>query len=196
MPYRLVLAAVLGLAILTAAAPGAAAIETTTFGLDVVDPTADGRLHIPIKAGETSSGQLRLFNKTDGPLTIALSVSPAQVDGEGSASLGGDATAVAWVELSEVQVALAPREERTIDVRVQAPRQLPAERAVVAIVAEPQAAGDAPAVVQRVAVTTLLEPDKGSLVASLGWYPWLAALLLAIVVALTLFRARYATPRL
>lgn len=196
MPYRLVLAAALALALLTASAPGAAAIETTTFGLDVVEPSADGRLHIPIKAGETSSGELRLFNKTDAPLTIALSVSPAQVDDEGSASLGGDATPVGWVELSEDQVALAPREERRIDVRVQAPRQLPGERAVVAIVAEPQAAGDAPAVVQRVAVTTLLEPDKDSLVASLGWYPWLAALLLAIVVALALYRARYATPRL
>lgn len=169
----------------------AAAIETTTFGLDVVEPTPDGRLHITLEAGERSTGRLRLFNKTDGPLAIKLSVSPATVDAAGTAQLGGDATAVEWVEVPAEPVALAPRQQQVVEVVVDAPDELPAERATVAIVAEPAAVagGQAPAVLQRVAVTTLLEPgQKKGVIASLGWWPWVALALLVAVAAWTVRR--------
>ncbi len=169
----------------------AVAIETTSFGLDITEPASDGRLHIPTKAGETTSGKLRLFNKTDASLTIKLTVSPATVAADGTSSLGGDDTPVGWIDV-ERRVSLAPRQEKVIEVRVHAPRRLPKVGASVAIVAEPELSptGTAPAVLQRVAMTTLLEPDKASLIASLGWYPWLAVVLLAGVAAATLWRAR------
>lgn len=192
MRFPLSLAAAGVLTLLAAAlAPWASAIETAAFGLDVVKPSPDGRLHITTRAGATSTGQLRLFNKTDAPLTIALTVSPATVDAGGQASLGGDATPVKWIELPS-KVALEPRQSQLIEVKVRAPRKLPAKDAAVAVVAEPElaAAGDAPAVLERVAVTTLLEPDEGSLIASLGWYPWLALALLLAVAAWTAKRAR------
>lgn len=168
----------------------AGAIETATFGLDVVEATPDGRLHITTRAGRTATGSLRLFNKTDAPLSVKLTVSPATVHPDGRAELGGADTAVGWVDLPPQPVTLGPAESRTLEIEVRAPRKLPAGRAVVAIVAEPEVApgAEAPAVLQRVAITTLLEPDQQSLVASLGWYPWLALALLAAVVAWTIQR--------
>ncbi len=170
----------------------AAAIETTTFGLDVVTPSTDGRLHIATRAGETSTGRLRLFNKTDAPLAITLSVSPATVAADGQASLGGDAEPVSWIELPDSPVTVAPGATRILDVRVNAPDRLSPERRAVAIVAEPalSPAGEAPAVLQRVAMTTFLEPDEKSLIASLGAYPWLALALLLVVALFLIAVAR------
>ncbi len=170
----------------------AAAIETTTFGLDVVTPSPDGRLHITTRAGTTSTGQLRLFNKTDAPLALTLSVSPATVAADGQASLGGDTEPVSWIELPASPLTLAPGATRIIDVRVNAPRTLSSDRMAVAVVAEPalSPAGEAPAVLQRVAMTTLLEPDDESLIASLGAYPWLALALLLVVALLLAAVAR------
>ena len=152
------------------------AIETSTYGLDVAGDSEDGRLHLALRAGETTSGRARVWNKTDAPLVLALTIVPARVDGAGKVSLGGDGEGVDWVEVSPARVELAPGAERTVVVRVDAPRKLEADTLVVALQVEPamSAAGAPPAVLQRLALTTYLEPDEDSLIASLGPFPWIA----------------------
>lgn len=162
----------------------ARAIETATFGLDVAERTEDARLHIPIAAGKTSTGRVLVWNKQTAPLTLRLSVSPATVEGDGPLALGGnDTEPVAWVEPEPEEVELGPEERRVVTIEVHAPRKLDSRTRTVAIVAEPTFRdGETPAVLQRLALTTFLEPDERSLVASLGPFPWIALAVLLVVV--------------
>lgn len=178
---RYLAALVMGAAVvLSATVAPAGAIETNTFGIDVVQRDPEGRLRIAIKAGEDSTGRLRVWNKHDAPLVLRLSIVPAQVASDGTASFGGDTSPVEWVDVPN-RVELGPGATREVTVEVAAPRELDGDTKTVAVLAEPEVIGDAPAVLQRLAVTTYLVPDRGSLIASLGWLPWLAlALMLAV----------------
>jgi hypothetical protein len=181
---RILTALVMAGAVLSGAAP-AFAIETTTFGIDVAEESEDGRLHIQIKAGESTTGRLRVWNKQATPLTLVLSVFPARVDDNGQATLGGEEEATEWVAVEPSRVELDPGASQTIEVRVDAPRKLDREVRTVAVLAQPDTGGEqAPAVLQRLAVTTFLEPDEDSLIASLGPFPWIAAAVLLVVLAL------------
>lgn len=163
------------------------AIETQSYGLDVAEPTDDGRLHLELRAGETTTGRVKVWNKTDAPLTLALRVVAAELGEDGRVSLGGDGAGVDWVRLEPDEVRLAGGQERVVEVRATAPRKIDDEVGVVAIQVEPAVvAGDAPpAVLQRLALTTYLEPDEDSLIASLGPFPWIAlAVLLVVATAL------------
>jgi hypothetical protein len=172
------------------------AIETESFGLDVARPTQDGRLHIVLAAGKTTTGQVKVWNKTQAPLILELRIVGAQIDGSGRVALGGDGKGVDWVELDPDRVELDAGQERTVDVRVQAPRKLDDEVLAVAVQVEPAVGGEgAPAVVQRLALTTYLEPDGGSLIASLGPFPWIAlAVLLVVATAMVRAAARRRRP--
>jgi hypothetical protein len=165
----------------------AGAIETQSFGLDVAERTEDGRLHLELRAGETTTGRVKVWNKTEAPLTLSLRVVPAELGADGRVSLGGDGAGVDWVSLEPDEVRLDGGQERTVEVRASAPRKIDDEVQVVAIQVEPATvAGEAPpAVLQRLALTTYLEPDKDSLIASLGPFPWIAlAILLVVATAL------------
>jgi hypothetical protein len=169
----------------------AGAIETASYGLDVATTSKDSRLHIDVRAGETTTGRVRVWNKSQQPLTLQLTVAPAQVTDGGAVALGGDGDGVDWVSLVPSQANLAPGAEQIVEVRVKAPRKIDGGKArVVAVQVEPAAAtaGDQPAVVQRLALTTYLEPDAGSLIASLGPFPWIALAVL-VVVGVLLLRA-------
>ncbi len=182
---RLLLLAVSGvlLAILAGSAP-AGAIETSSFGIDVAKPTKDGRLHVEVRAGHTSTTAVRVWNKSaTAAITLRLSTVPAHVQANGAASLGGDATAVAWTHVPKATVTLAPGESRQVDVEITPPRKISGDQRTVAVLAEQVTPGAAPAVMQQVAVTMFLSPDSGSLVASLGWLPWVALAALLIVAA-------------
>lgn len=171
----------------------AAAIETAGFGLDVAQPTEDGRLHVPAAAGATSTGAIRVWNKTAAPLTLELRIASARVEADGRASPGGDDPAVGWVSVDPATVELGPSAEATVAVEVRPPRRLGGEAHTVAVVAHPVPAsgGDQPAVIQRLALTVFLEPDGPSFVESLGPWPWVALVLLLAVAALAaLTRAR------
>ena len=163
------------------------AIETATFGLDVVERSDDSRLHVPVRAGETTTGRLRVWNKSQAPLTLQVGVVPAQVDEAGTVSLGGDGEGVGWVSVDPDRVELAPAAEQVVTVRVEAPRKISGHDLVVAVQVEPAIVEGAaqPAVVERLALTTYLEPDEDSLIASLGLFPWIAlAVLLVVATAL------------
>lgn len=180
---RLVAVLVAG-AILLGIAP-AVAIETTTFGIDAAERTSDGRLHIEVRAGERTSGKLRIWNKSAEPIQLRLGVVAATVDANGAASLGGDDEAVGWVTVEPDEVTLGGSEEATVDVSVDAPRRLDSETKTVAVVAEPAPVeGAAPPVIERLAITTFLEPDEESLIASLGPFPWIAGVVLLLAVIL------------
>ncbi len=173
----------------------AGAIETATFGMDPDEATADGRLHIPVRAGRSTAGELRLWNKGSDPLVLRLSAAAATVDGDGNAVLGGDEAPVRWTRVEPAEVALGPGEDRTVTVRVRAPRRMGAA-ATLAVIAEPaQDSAGAPTVVQRVAVTTFLEPDQGSLVAGLGWSVWIALVLVVVLAILVVRSAVLFRPR-
>lgn len=162
------------------------AIETATFGLDVAEESDDGRLHIPLAAGRTTGRDVLVWNKQSEPLQLQLSVAPAVVDGTGKAALGGsDTDPVEWVEVPKA-IDLRAGERRRVTVEVRAPREIDAATRSVAIVAEPAATDGSspPAVVQRLALTTYLEPDESSLIASLGPFPWIALAVLLLVVVL------------
>lgn len=163
----------------------AGAIETESYGLDVVQRTEDGRLHLEVKAGKTTRGQVRVWNKSAQPITLQLSVAPAQIGDGGAVSLGGDGKGVDWVELKPTRVELAGGGEKIVAVAVRPPRKIDGTERAVAIQVEPAvtAGGQQPAVVQRLALTTYLEPDKGSLIASLGPFPWIALAILVLVAA-------------
>ena len=179
---RLVL--VLAGAILLGIAP-AVAIETTQFGIDVAEESDDGRLHIAIKAGAASTGTVRVWNKTSEAIRLQLSIVAATVDENGSARLGGDDEAVSWAKVDPDEVELGPNADATVTVEVDAPRRLDGDTKTIAVLAEPAAVdGKPPAVLQRLAITTYLEPDEDSLIASLGPFPWIAAGVLVIVLAL------------
>jgi hypothetical protein len=169
------------------------AIETATFGLDVAERSADARLHIDVAAGKETAGRILLWNKQATPMRLRLSVSPATVDAAGKAALGGDdSAAVGWIHFADEEVELRAEERREVEVTVRAPRKLEGRTRTVAIIAEPvSAAGDEPAVLERLALTTYLEPDEDSLIASLGAFPWIAlGVLLVVATAAVRIAAR------
>lgn len=188
MTRRVVALAALVVAAVGAAGAGAGAIETSTFGIApavaVAGAEHGGHLRLGMRPGETATTRLRVWNKTDRPLTLALGVMPASVKADGTPSLGGDRTPVGWVRVTDAPVRLAGREARVVDVRVHAPDPLPAGIHTVAVLAQVQGAGAAPAVLERVGVVMELAraPGAPSRAVSVAGVPlWLAVLALAFL---------------
>lgn len=175
-----------------ASARPAAAIETDTFGIDVVQPTDDGRLHIPLRVDRASARSMRVWNKTDRPVRLTLSVVGARLGDDGAVSLGGDDRAAAWVRLRPDVLELEPGVEATVEVSAESPSPRPGRTHTVAVLVSPEA-GPGQAVLQRLALTAFLEPAGPSLVESLGPWPWVAAaVLVAVAVASTVALRRRA----
>ena len=184
-------AAVAAVALLTLMSPAlhAAAIETTSFG---IDHTGDGRLEIPIRAGERTTARAEVWNKTDAPVTLELRVVPAEVDDGGAPKLGaGDSEAASWVKLRQTSVELAAQERREVVIAVEPPDHLSEETKTFAVLAQiaPEP-GAAPAVLQRLALIGYLEPDPDALsVRSIPvWLIVVAALILVVVVVIAVRR--------
>ncbi|HZQ29126.1 MAG TPA: hypothetical protein VFA94_15620 [Acidimicrobiales bacterium] len=174
------------------AAP-AHAIETAEFG---VAPT-DGRQHLKeeVRPGRTTTDSVRVWNKTDHPVSVRLSVVGASLDGTGAGSvrLGGTGGAMSWVRISQPAIDLAPHAGQIVSFSVHAPRELPPGTSTAALVAEPiLPIGQQPAaVVQRVAVMAYFAAPAGSsLTAALGWLAWVAAAALALVLVYALAPVR------
>lgn len=191
MLRRLAISLVAALAVgLSAGVAPAAAIETTTFGIDVAEPTPDRRLHIPLRVDRSSTRTMRVWNKADRAITLNLSVAGAELGDGGAVSLGGDGKAAAWVRVEPSRVDLAVGASAEVAVSARATDGLPADDQVVAVLVTPSVAqGDA--VVQRLALTAFLEPaGPPTFVESLGPWPWVAAALLAAVATAAALRHR------
>jgi hypothetical protein len=181
---RLATLVVVALASLAATTSAAHAIETSEFGVAPSGPRQ--HLNVDIHPGRTTTDSVRVWNKTDHPVTVHLSVVGASVNGP--VQLGGNGGAASWVRLSRDQLTLAPKATEVVSFSVHAPRELPAATSTAAVVAEPVVAGQgAVSVVQRVAVMAYFAVPTGSpLRAALGWLGWsaLAALVLVVLYAL------------
>lgn len=188
-------AAAAAVALLTLISPAllatasAAAIETTSFG---IDHAGDGRLAIPIRAGSRTTARAEVWNKTDAPVTLELRVVPAEVDEGGAPKLGaGDSEAASWVKLRQTTVELAAQERREVVLAVEPPDRLSKETKTFAVLAQLAAEpGGAPAVLQRLALIGYLEPDPAALeVRSIPmWLIVVAALVLIAVVVVAIRR--------
>jgi hypothetical protein len=180
---RLAALAVVALASLAATASAAHAIETSEFGVAPTGPRQ--HLNVSVRPGHTSTDSVRVWNKTDHPVTLRISVVGASVNGP--VQLGGNGGGASWVRLSRDQVTLPPKATDVVSFSVHAPRQLPPDTSTAAVVVEPVVAGQGSvSVVQRVAVMAYFAAPAGSpLRAALGWLGWaaLAALVLVVLYA-------------
>lgn len=165
------------------------AIETESYGVDVAEPSDDGRLHIPLRVDRTTSGKMRVWNKTDQPLTLNLSVVGAVLADDGRVTLGGDGKAAEWASVEPSRVDLAPKATASVTVSVRASGELPEEDQVVAVLATPVVSAET-AVVQRLALTAFLEPAGPSFIESLGPWPWVAGVLIVVVGGLAVWVRR------
>ena len=187
---RWVLAGVAVAVVVVRAAAPLGAIETSAFGLAAADPARDNRLHVTVRAGERTEGRLLVWNKLDEPITLALSVRAARVADSGATEIGGRSEAVSWVELPAT-VSLAAQEERIVRVVVDAPSTVSAGTKTLAVLAELTGEETSPAVLQRIGVTTFLEPDPDALsVESIPMWLVVAAVAVLLSVILLLVRVR------
>ena len=180
-------AALAGLAFVVVGVAGpASAIETASFGLAPAGSAQRTALHEDVRPGRKVDDAVRIWNKTDRPVVVRLSVQGAAIDGAGQVSLGGNGGAAGWVSLGSERVSLAPKASVDVPVVLRAPRTMPKGESTAAIVAEAeQPAGSANvAVVQRVALMVYAKAPAGSpREASLGWALWAALGLLAAALA-------------
>ena len=207
MILRLLAALCAIVAVVLSGTAAAGAIETRQFGIEPV-PNGGPRssFRLDVRAGETTTDTLRIWNKTDAPLRVRLTVVPATLD-SGEAELGGDGAAVDWVDMRSPIVDLPPSGERRVAFEVKAPHKLSGEVETVALMAEPVAAPGqpAPAVLERVAVMAYFSPAEGAPLTAAdpggaSWLgdllPWVATALLVIVAASAVRRARRQRPAL
>lgn len=178
---RLVLLVVVWLGL--TAAPGGA-IETESFGLTPGGSSGRTALHESVRPGRSVRDSVRVWNKTDKPITVRLDVQGATLSPSGEVSLGGNAGATGWVSLESSLVSLPARASVEVPVVVRAPRTMPSGTSTAAVVAQLQAEGAGNvAVVQRVALMVYASaPSGSSLRAALGWIAWVAVALLVLVV--------------
>lgn len=179
--------------VVVGAAGPASAIETASFGLLPAGSSGRTALHEDVRPGERRDDAVRLWNKTDQPIVVRLSVQGAAIDGAGQVSLGGTGGAAEWVSLASTRVSLPARGSVDVALTVRAPRTMPAGETTAAIVAEAEPAGGTAhvSVVQRVALMVYAQAPAGSpLKASLGWALWVAVGLLALVVPAAVWRRR------
>lgn len=162
----------------------AGAIETESFGLGPAGSSGRTALHESVKPGSTARDAVRLWNKTDAPISVRLEVQGATLSDAGQVSLGGNEGAARWVLLESNRVTLPARASVEVPVVVRAPRTMPGGVSTAAVVAQLDTdAGGHIAVVQRVALMTYVETPAGSsLRAALGWIAWVAVAMLALVV--------------
>lgn len=185
---RLLLLVIGGL--LWATVPAANAIETASFGLAPAGGRTRTALHEDVAPGGRSRDAVRVWNKTNEPLTLTVSVQRASLDADGKVELGGAGGAAAWVRVERTELSLGPRESVEVGVLVHAPRELPDGTSTAAIVVAPAASSSAEsAVVQRVALMVYVQAPEGSgLRAALPWFAWAALALLGVVASLVLRR--------
>ncbi len=169
--FALIVAAV-GAA-LWSAAP-AQAIETSTFGVEPSPKTtskgARTSYRIALEPNGASDDALRVWNKTDQPLTLKLSAISASVDAAGKVALGGSAGTASWFSFEPEQVELGPKASSVVRFSVRAPRSLDGSDVAAAITVEPVASqGAGVAVVERLATMVYVSTTAGGASGGIGW---------------------------
>lgn len=151
------------------------AIETLRFG---VAPAGGGAQAFHLADGST--GQLRVFNKTDQPMVIELSAATASVDPSGSVAIGGVARGV---EFEEDAVRLDAQSSRDVTFHVDG--RAPATGPAAVVLAQIQGGDQPGSVVERLAVAVYLDGVPGPAVGdhdTHGRWAWALAATLAVVL--------------
>ena len=162
--------AVLGVALWTAAP--AQAIETRTFGMEPQhEAGSEGQrtsYRIELRAGEPAAEALRIWNKTEQPMSLKMSAVAASLDERGKVTLGGASGVASWFAFDPQTLQLAPKESRIVHFEVRAPRTLESGDVAAAVVVEPvRGSGGGVAVVERLATMVYVSAVAGS--AGIGW---------------------------
>ena len=192
---RAALVLICGVCVGLSAALPASAIDNETFGVTPFPERANGiartTFSIPLETGATFEDAVRVYNKTDDPLTLTVYATDANTKLDDSISVGlreERARGVgAWIDLARGSVELEPRAEVTVPFRVDVKSSDPEPR-LGAIVIEKSGRGLAANAAQRLhVVVRTVPPNTGTTskrVRSLVLRsPWVFVALFGLVVA-------------
>ena len=146
-----------------------------------------GRLALIEDGDGDATGAVRVTNKTDEELVIALEVLAARVGPDGTPILGGSAAIADRVRLAKDTVTLGPGAAEVVEVTLES-GDSPSDATSAAVVASPAfASDDAPAVLARVGLVLTVRPGDPMAATAVGesgipvWLTWVA-LALAVTV--------------
>lgn len=149
-------------------ASGASAVETELYGVAPAPPPNGGprpsTLRVSAHGGETVTGGLQLWSRSDTSLALHLRVAGATPTPGGRFEIGAPTGAAEWVELGEDRVVLDPDETVVVPFTVHAPGDLDTtvEEHLAALVVEPDLeSGDGISVLPRVSTVVHIEPLAG-----------------------------------
>ena len=132
--------------------------------------TSRTSFRIEVRPGEETTDMLRVWNKTDEPLTLTASATSATVDAKGKVALGGASGVASWFSFEPEQVQLPPRGSSVVRFSVNPPRTLDGRDLAAAVTVEPmQSEGSGVAVVQRLATMVYVKTVAGTASGGFGW---------------------------
>lgn len=184
--------------LLTILAAPAWGLESATFGMEphpaIVGGNPRQAFHVELRAGGEKRDQLKLFNKTDRPLTLRIYAAEAVEGADGAISVGMEPSSsgpASWLRLDRETIKLGPKQSTTVGFSVRAPRQFPAgDEFIAALAVEPARDPSEPgvAVIQRLATVVWVRPTTA--LAEIAGNPlvWVALALLIAAAVLLGFR--------
>jgi len=124
--HRRFLLLIAAVAFVLAATLPATAAENDTFGVEPqplrVNSAARGTFEIPLEPGAEFQDAIRIYNKTDEAIDLALCAADAEAGADGTISYGFCGShpkgVGSWIELDRSTVTLGPRAEAVVDFRV------------------------------------------------------------------------------
>jgi hypothetical protein len=177
-------------------APAASAVENESFGLtpqpERVDGTDRSSFSIPLEQGATFEDSIRVYNRTDQPIELAVYAADAQADVDTAVSVGlreSQPKGVgAWIDLSENQLTLPGRGEISVTFRVEVRSSDPSPD-LGAIVVEPTGRGLAEETSNRLSLVVRTAPPNSPTTSVrvrplLLQSPWIIVAIIGLLVAL------------
>lgn len=175
--------------------PAAIAFENESFGITPFPERANGSdrssFSIPLETGATFEDAVRIYNRTDEPLRLALYATDAQAALDDTISVGlreeHPEGVGKWIDVSLKSIELDPRDAKTVAFRVKV-RSSDPEPELGAIVVENTDRGLAASSVQRLHILVRTVPPNTQTSSTrvrtfLVQSPWVAIALLGLVIA-------------
>jgi len=176
--------------------PTVNAVENESFGLtpqpERVDGTDRSSFSVPLEQGATFEDSIRVYNRTDQPIELAVYAADAQADVDTAVSVGlreSQPEGVgAWIDLSENELTLPGRGETSITFRVEVESSDPSPD-LGAIVVEPTGRGLAEDMSNRLSLVVRTAPPNSPTTSIrvrplLLRSPWIIVATIGLLVAL------------
>ena len=177
-------------------APTTNAVENESFGLtpqpESVDGTDRSSFSIPLEQGATFEDSIRVYNRTDQPIVLAVYAADAQADVDTTVSVGlreSQPNGVgAWIDLSENELTLPGRGDAAITFRVEVKSSNPSPD-LGAVVVEPTGSGLAEDSSNRLSLVVRTVPPNSPTTSVrvrplLLQSPWIIVAIIGLLVAL------------